>query len=265
MIEQGAHVSGTSRSQSGADALAAQKIAPIIFVDIADGILREAAQNSDIILASIPPNDDTDPSFLALRATLGAAKPRWIAYLSTTGVYGDRQGGWAFEEDAPSPLSIEAKRRVAAERAWQSLPSPAHIFRLPGIYGPSRSALDQVLSGNARRIDRAGQVFSRAHRDDIVSALLASIEKPNPGRIYNICDDRPCASGEVIVEACRLLGVAPPPLLPFAAAGLSEMGRRFYSECKRVSNARIKAELGWRPRFATYVEGLADCLAARDI
>ena len=263
-IGQGAQVSGTCRSGKSAEALAAHKITPIIFDNIAEEGLIEAAENSDIILASIPPNDDGDPSFLALSDVLRAAKPRWIGYLSTTGVYGDRQGGWAFEDDAPSPLSIEAKRRVTAERVWQSLPRPAHIFRLPGIYGPGRSALDQVLAGTARRIDRAEQVFSRAHRDDIVTALLASIEKPNAGGIYNICDDLPCASGDVIVEACRLLGVIPPPLIPFAQAGLSEMGRRFYSECKRVSNARIKAELGWRPRFPTYVEGLADCLVARD-
>ena len=186
-----------------------------------------------------------------------------MGYLSTTGIYGDRQGGWVFEDDTPTPLSIEAKRRVVAERAWQSLPCPAHIIRLPGIYGPRRSALDQVKAGTARRIDRMGQVFSRAHREDIVEALMASANAPNPGRIYNICDDHPCASGEVIVEACRLLEAPVPPLIPFEKAGLSEMGQRFYSECKRVSNARAKAELGWRPRFPSYREGLADCLTAR--
>jgi nucleoside-diphosphate-sugar epimerase len=119
--------------------------------------------------------------------------------------------------------------------------------------------LDQVLSGKARRIDRAGQIFSRAHRLDIVSALLASIAKPNPGRAYNICDDLPCPSGDVTLEACRLLDVPPPPLIPLDQSNFSPMGQRFYLECKRVSNARAKAELGWRPQFPTYVEGLADC------
>lgn len=262
MLGRAGHVRGTCRTKAGADTLVDCGIAPIIFTSEADSALNEAARRADIILASIPPSDNGDPSFLALKDILNDAKPKWIGYLSTTGVYGDRQGGWAFEGDAPSPLSIDAKRRVAAEDAWRSLPCAAHIFRLPGIYGPGRSVLDQVRARTARRIDRQAQVFSRAHREDIVSAVLASITKPNHGRIYNICDDKPCASGEVVVEASRLLNIPPPPLVPFADAGLSEMGQRFYSECKRVSNARAKAELGWQPQFPTFVEGLADCLAA---
>jgi nucleoside-diphosphate-sugar epimerase len=254
------HVSGSCRTVDSVSKLTELGIVPIMFDGTDDAELSKAAINADIILASIPPKDNGDASFLALKDILNTKPTPWIGYLSTTGVYGDRQGGWVFEDDVPSPLSIEAKRRVAAELAWQSLPRPAHIFRLPGIYGPGRSALDQVKAGTARRIDRPGQVFSRAHREDIVAALLASLARPNPGRIYNICDDLPCASGDVIVEACRLLGVDPPPLVPFGEAGLSEMGQRFYSECKRVSNARAKAELDWRPRFPTFVEGLEDCL-----
>ena len=259
MAEQGALVQGTCRSADSAEGLRQAGITPILFAGTASAELIEAAQTATHILASIPPGTEGDPALLALSPTWTPKGGTWIGYLSTTGVYGDRAGGWAFEDDAPTPLSIEAKRRAEAEAAWRARPSPAHVFRLPGIYGPGRSALEQVLSGTARRIDKPGQVFSRAHRVDIVSALTASVAKPNPGRSYNICDDHPCASGEVIVEACKLLGREPPPLIPFEAAGLSEMGKRFYSECKRVSNARAKEELGWKLAFPTYVEGLADC------
>ncbi len=259
MAEQGALVQGTCRSADSAEELRKSGIPPILFDGTANAELIEAAQNATHILASIPPTADGDPALLALSSSWEPRAGVWIGYLSTTGVYGDRAGGWAFEDEAPTPLSIEAKRRAEAEAAWRALASPAHVFRLPGIYGPGRSALEQVLSGSARRIDKPGQVFSRAHRTDIVTALTASVANPNPGRIYNICDDHPCASGEVIVEACRLLGREPPPLIPFEAAGLSEMGKRFYSECKRVSNARAKEELGWKLAFTTYVEGLADC------
>jgi nucleoside-diphosphate-sugar epimerase len=264
MSAQGAQVSGTCRTNARADELRAHHITPVTFDSTSSDTLSEAAAQADIILASIPPSDTGDMSFHALREILATASTRWIGYLSTTGIYGDRGGGWVFEDDDPTPASREAKRRVDAEKAWQSLPCPAQVFRLPGIYGPGRSALEQIKAGTARRIDQPGQVFSRAHREDIVAALLASIAKPNPGRTYNICDDRPCASGDVIVHACGILGVAPPPLVPFSDAGLSEMGQRFYSECKRVSNARAKAELGWRPKFPTYVEGLADCLIRAD-
>ncbi len=260
--ENGADVFGTSRTKAGADKLRAQGISPLLFDGTAGTELLSVVRSANVILASIPPNAHGDAAYLATCEALIGAQTNWIGYLSTTGVYGDRQGGWAFEDDAPTPLSLEATRRVAAELSWLSLPRPAHIFRLPGIYGPGRSALDQVKAGTARRIDKVGQVFSRAHREDIVQALFASITRPNPGRIYNICDDLPCPSSDVIVEACRLLDVEPPPLLPFADAGLSDMGQRFYSECKRVSNARVKAELRWRPAFPTYVEGLADCLDA---
>jgi nucleoside-diphosphate-sugar epimerase len=258
---QGACVYGTSRTDQSDQALKALGIIPLIFNGDASDELKEIARTADIILASIPPDQNGDPSFQALAGHLGFNDKAWTGYLSTTGIYGDRDGGWAFETDPPTPASLPSHRRWQAEQAWLSLLCPAHVFRLPGIYGPSRSALDQVKAGTARRIDKAGQVFSRAHRDDIVTALLASITKPNPGRIYNICDDKPCASSDVIVEASRLLEVPAPPLVAFNDANLNEMGKRFYGECKRISNARIKAELGWRPQFSTYVEGLADCFA----
>ncbi|GIU67113.1 SDR family oxidoreductase [Candidatus Phycosocius spiralis] len=264
MAQKGAIVKGSCRSTLRARALTAQGIEPILFDGTLNAALERAAQAATHVLASIPPGPNGDPAITALARTLEQYHPSWIAYLSTTGVYGDRQGGWACEDDTPTPLSIEAQRRAETETTWQSITPQAHIFRLPGIYGPGRSALEQVLAGTARRIDKPGQVFSRVHQCDIVSALMASCAQPNPGRIYNVCDDHPCTSGEVVVEACRLLGRTPPPLIPFEEAELSEMGRRFYSECKRVSNLRIKQELGWIPAFPTYVEGLADCLAHLD-
>jgi nucleoside-diphosphate-sugar epimerase len=262
LAARGAEVTGTRRGLENGQQLVAHGILPLAFDGTDGGDLIEAAQQADVILQSIPPGKSGDQAFDLLAPVLSKHEHlRWIGYLSTTGVYGDRHGGWAFEVDKPTPLSEEAKRRCYAEQAWQSLPTPAHVFRLPGIYGPGRSALEQVLAGTARRIDRPGQVFSRAHRDDIVEALLTSLDQPWPGRIYNICDDWPCPSGDVIAHACTLLEKPIPPLIPFENAQLSDMGRRFYQECKRVSNARIKAELGWRPRFQTYKEGLADCFA----
>ena len=212
--------------------------------------LREASA----ILASIPPEEAGDPALRAQAEALAAAKGAWIGYLSTTGVYGDRAGRWAFEDDVPTPQSPEAARRAAAEKGWRAL--GAHVFRLPGIYGPGRGPFAKLKAGAERRIAKSGQVFSRAHADDIAAALELSIAKPNPGRIYNICDDEPCASEVVTAHAAALLGLPPPPLVAFEDADLSPMARRFYSECKRVSNARAKAELGWRPRFPTYREGL---------
>jgi nucleoside-diphosphate-sugar epimerase len=256
LVDRGVAVTGTYTGQTGMAAITKVGATPLVFDGTPTQALIACASQADIILNSIPPSVSGDQAFAVLGEMLSVSKHKWIGYLSTTGIYGDRGGGWAFEDDEPSPLSVEAGRRAVAEAQWWSLPNAAHIFRLPGIYGPGRSALDQVRAGTARRIDKPGQIFSRAHRADIVSALLASIDMPNPGR-----DDLPCASGDVIVHACELLGVPPPPLIAFEDAGLSEMGHRFYSECKRVSNARAKAELRWRPAFATYIEGLADCMS----
>lgn len=249
---RGWHVIGTRRSQHKAGA--------VITLEEAAGLVPQASA----VLCSIPPGEGGDPALLALAGALKAsqsAQRPWIGYLSTTGVYGDRGGRWAFEDDPPTPLSIEATRRSEAERAWRAV--GGHVFRLPGIYGPGRSTFDKLRAGTERRIDKPGQIFSRAHADDIASALEASLARPNPGRIYNICDDEPAATAEVTAFAAQLLGIAPPPLVPFAEADLSPMGRRFYAECKRVSNARAKAELGWRPRYPTYREGLTAILQAQ--
>ena len=222
------------------------------------------------LLSSVPPaapehGGSGDPVIdqhgADLRRIRGIA---WIGYLSTTGVYGDRQGGWVDETDALTPTGERGRRRLAAERAWLALDPPAHLFRLAGIYGPGRSAIDTVRQGRARRIDKPGQVFSRIHVDDIAQVLLASIERPNPGAAYNVCDDDPAAPAAVIEEACRLLGRAPPPLEAFeqAKASLSAMALSFYEDNKRVRNDRIKRELGVTLAYPTYREGLRAVLAA---
>jgi nucleoside-diphosphate-sugar epimerase len=218
-------------------------------------------QMADAVLVSIPPDDGGD---LPVRVFADAfdAREGWTGYLSTTGVYGDRAGGWVFEDDVRAPTSDLPRRRVIAEDQYLALPSPAHVFRLPGIYGPGRSAFDRLRAGDARRVVKPGLVLSRAHVDDIAAGLAASIAKPNPGRAYNVCDDEPAPPQDVVAHAALLLGIEPPPEVAFADAALPPAAARFYMDSKRVSNARAKAELGWRPQFATYREGLSAILAA---
>jgi nucleoside-diphosphate-sugar epimerase len=225
-------------------------------------------------LASVPPDEDGDAVLdrhgaeIAAWAASGAAGGglAWAGYLSTTGVYGDRRGDWVDEDSALEPTGPRGLRRAAAERGWLDLHEshglPVHIFRLAGIYGPGRSALDQVRAGTAKRIDKPGQVFSRIHVDDIAAVLEASIARPNPGRAYNVCDDNPAPPAEVVAEACALLGREPPPLVPYEAAALSAMARSFYRDNKRVSNRRIKEELGVTLAYPDYQAGLAAVLAA---
>jgi nucleoside-diphosphate-sugar epimerase len=222
--------------------------------------LQGALAGADGVLCSIPPDDGGDPALRLLAGALPAGA--WLGYLSTTGVYGDRAGGWAFEDDLATPSGPVPARRVIAERQWRA--HGAHVFRLPGIYGPGRSAFDRLRGGEAQRVVKPGLVFSRAHVDDIARALAASIARPNPGRIYNIVDDEPAPPQDVTAHAAMLLGIAPPPEIAFADARLSPQAARFYEDSKRVSNARAKAELGWRPLYPSYREGLAAILAAEE-
>lgn len=222
------------------------------------GALLDAATH---VLSTIPPDEIGDPVLDVHGAELAAAaRPRWIGYLSTTGVYGDRGGGWVDESSPLQPTGERSRRRVAAEARWLDLHRrhgrPVHVFRLAGIYGPGRSALDAVRAGRAQRIDKPGQVFSRVHVADIVTALRASMAKPDPGAVYNLCDDDPAPPAEVIAFACGLLGVSPPPLVPIEKAALSEMALSFYADNKRVSNQRMKNELGVKLRYPSYRDGL---------
>jgi nucleoside-diphosphate-sugar epimerase len=253
MARRGFPTTGTTRSAEAAAELRQAGIEPVVWPGAEVDPPPGAAW-----LVSVPPDAQGCPVWRAFGERAHGAG--WIGYLSTTGVYGDLKGGWAFEDTPRAPLSPEAANRARAEDQWLS--AGAQIFRLPGIYGPGRSQLDRVREPGARRIVKPGQVFSRAHRDDIAAALEASIDHPHPGGVYNICDDEPAPADLVLAYAAELLGVAPPPAVAFEEAGLSAAAQRFYAECKRVSNAKAKAQLGWSPAFPTYREGLRACLAS---
>lgn len=210
------------------------------------------------LLVSVPPDDAGDP-VLARHAEDLRERSRqfkWVGYLSTTGVYGDRGGEWVDETSPLSPTTTRGHRRLLAEQQWLKLGLPLHIFRLAGIYGPGRNQLASLLDGTAKRIVKPGQVFSRIHVEDIAGVLEASIAKPDPGREYNVCDDEPCPPQDVVIYAAKLLGRAVPPEIPFDEARLSPMAQSFYAESKRVSNRRIKEELGYKLVYPTYREGL---------
>jgi len=255
---EGWTAAGTSRSPEGRAALADDGVEA---VDPANpAALRQAVAQADAILIAAPPGEDGCPGFNSLARFLASgASPAWIGYLSTTGVYGDRGGGWVFEDSELSARSQEGARRVGAERNWRQLGADlgltVTVFRLPGIYGPGRSAFDRLDRGP--RMTKPGHVFSRIHVDDLAAGLAASIARPRADRAYNLCDDEPAPASTVNAYAAMLAGVTLPPETPWDEALLSPMARRFYAESKRVSNARAKAELGWRPVYPTYREGLA--------
>lgn len=219
------------------------------------------------LLISTPPDDEGDPAFrLHAEDILQLKSLQWVGYLSSTAVYGDRDGAWVDENSERRPSSKRGSRRLKAEEQWLGLfrrkGLPVHIFRLAGIYGPGRSALDSVRAGVARRINKPGHAFSRIHVEDIVQALIASMAQPNPGQAYNLADDRAAPSYEVIALACELLGLTPPPLIPYEEADLAPITRSFYGDNKRIRNERIKTELGVALKYPTFVEGLRGCLAA---
>ena len=212
------------------------------------------------ILSSVPPDRESgDDPVLACYGEM--LEERALYYLSSTGVYGDRQGAWVDEETPTIAQSGEGRRnaRAEADLAWLSM--RARAFRLPGIYGPGRSAFDRIKEGKARRIDLPQQVFSRVHVDDIVSGVVAAMVQDAPRGAYNLGDDLPASSNAVTEYACRLLGVEPPPLETLEEANLSDMARGFYMENRRVANGKAKRVLGWMPQYPTYVEGLESLFA----
>jgi nucleoside-diphosphate-sugar epimerase len=266
MLDRGWTVSATARKpeeRAGAEALGVQAFAPSD-----EAALAEAAGRAQAILVTAPPNETGCPGLAALAPAIAAAGafPDWIGYLSTTGVYGDRQGRWVFETSALNAQSVEGARRVAAERDWlevgRGMGLTVAVFRLPGIYGPGRSPFDRLRAGTVRRMDKPGHVFSRIHVDDLAAGLEASIARPRAGAIYNLCDDDPAPYGDVMAYAATLLGLEPPPEDAWDPAALPPAAQRFWAECKRVSNARAKAELGWRPAYPSYREGLRAILHA---
>lgn len=253
-------IGGTTRSADKAAALRQAGIEPVVFDGTAPSAAVAAAlASSSHILVSIGPSAAGDPVLAHHRADLAADRPEWIGYLSTVGVYGDHGGAWVDEETPCRPVSRRSAERLAAERAWLDFAAetglPVQVFRLSGIYGPGRNALENLKKGTARRIVKPGQVFNRIHVDDIAGALQAALKRPETA-IYNVTDDEPAPPQDVVAYAADLLGVAPPPEVPFEAADMTPMARSFYGENKRVSNAKLKNALDYSFLYPTYREAL---------
>jgi len=265
LLSDGWRVIGTTRSADTARAIRATGAEALIWPGAS---LAPALAEATHLLVSIGPDADGDPVLRAARDEIAEAAQGldWAGYLSTTGVYGDHGGDWVDEDTPLTPTTERGRRRVAAEAAWRTLADeaglPLHIFRLAGIYGPGRGPFAKVRAGTARRIIKPGQVFSRIHVSDIAQVLVASIARPNPVRAYNVCDDDPAPPQDVIAYAAELLGLPIPPDTPFEDAEFTPMARSFYAESKRVSNARIKDELGVELIYPSYREGLRALLDA---
>ena len=257
LVPEGWHIVGTTRSPDKMSAIAATGVEPLLWPGSSVAPLIDEFPN---ILISAGPDKFGDPVLADLSDVFETTAPtkRWVGYLSTTGVYGDHQGGWVDEETPLTPTTKRGVARVKAEMAWQAIPDlPLHIFRLAGIYGIGRGPFAKVNAGTARRIIKEGQVFSRIHVEDIALALELSLATPQAGAIYNLCDDDPAPPQDVIGHAATLLGLPVPPAIPFETAEMTPMARSFYAESKRVRNDHIKQALGWKPRYPDYRSGLA--------
>lgn len=261
LVPQGWRVIGTTRNPEKFAAFVDEGVEPLLW----PCDLEQALDGVTHLLTSVSPDAEGDPVMRDHREAILAAAPRleWVGYLSTTGVYGDRDGGWVDEGSTTDPATVRGQRRVLAEREWLEAPNlPVHVFRLAGIYGPGRGPFAKLRKGVAQRVIKKNQVFSRAHIEDIAQVLEASIAKPNPGQIYNVCDDDPAPPQDVIEYAAGLLGMAPPPAVEFEDAEMSPMARSFYSDSKRVRNDRIKEELGVVLKHPTYKAALRAMLDA---
>jgi nucleoside-diphosphate-sugar epimerase len=264
LLDRDWRVIGTTRTTTKAEALRAEGVEPLIWGAPVEAALAEATH----VLVSAGPGEDGDPAIARYGDALaqGLQPGRWVGYLSTTGVYGDHAGGWVDEATPPAPSTRRGALRVAAEAAWAALAARTgaalHVFRLAGIYGPGRGPFAKVRAGTARRIVKPGQVFSRIHVDDIAQVLMASIDRPRAGAVYNLCDEDPAPPEDVIAHAAALLGLPVPPAEAFATAEMTPMARSFYAESKRVRADLIRDELGVRLRHPDYRSGLAALLAA---
>ncbi len=261
LLRQDWRVIGTTRDEDKAVRLMQAGVEPRIWPGADMG---PALNKATHLLISAAPDDAGDPVLALLRDEIAqrATQFRWVGYLSTTGVYGDNGGDWVDESSPLNPATRRGESRVQAERDWAAIPGlPLHIFRLAGIYGPGRGPFEKVRQGTARRIVKPGQVFSRTHVADIAQVLAASVARPNPGAIYNVCDDDPAPPEDVIAHAADLLDLPVPPAEDFATASMTPMARSFYAESKKVRNDRIKDELGVKLLFPDYRAGLAGLLA----
>lgn len=266
LAAEGWSIAGTARTPDGAAAIAKQGYEALTF----DGLSRAddvaaSLTRATHVLVSVPPGEQ-DPVLRHHLADLDTAPSlKWIGYLSTLAVYGDSNGAWIDETAPMQATSTRGRQRIAAEAAWlslgRSLQIPTQIFRLAGIYGPGRSAIDRLRDGTAHRIVKPGQVFNRIHVDDIARTVCAAMVGPTISEIYNVTDDEPAPPQDVVAYAASLMGVSPPPEIDFADADLSPMARSFYADNKRVSNARLHQELGVALKFPTYREGLRAILA----
>ena len=267
LLAEGWEVIGTTRKPERAEAITASGATARIWPG--DNLADDLAGATHILI-SAGPGPEGDPVLNALADQIAETAPHleWLGYLSTTGVYGDHQGAWVDEDTALSPSTKRGTLRVEAETAWQALAAqaglPLHIFRLAGIYGPGRGPFAKVRKGTARRVIKKGQVFSRIHVEDIAQVLAASIARPRPGAIYNLCDDDPAPPQDVIAHAAELLGAPMPPAVDFETAEMTPMARSFYAESKRVRNDLIKTELDVRLRYPSYRDGLPALLAEPD-
>jgi nucleoside-diphosphate-sugar epimerase len=262
LAAKGWSIAGTVRNVGNIKRLRMQDYEVVRFTgEAGEPDLVAALAGSTHLLHSIPPGADGDPVLRHYReAIANLSTLEWIGYLSTVGVYGNHAGAEVNETTEPHPNNERTRARVAAESEWLALGEeigrPTHVFRLAGIYGPGRSALDKLRVGTARRIVKQGQVFNRIHVEDIASVLEASIAQPRAGAIYNVADDEPAPPEDVITYGAGLLGIAPPPEVPFEEAELSPIARSFYGDRRHISNALIKSELGVRLAFPNYREGL---------
>jgi len=264
LLARGYNVLATTRSPEKATHLKSLGVTPIIYNGDLNAAMRESLATANIILSSIPPNDNGDPFLGGLPKELAKLTPnaKWIGYLSATSVYGDRQGQWAFEDELLRPVTRRGKNRAIAELQWIETETPIHVFRLAGIYGPGRNGFARLRQGKSRAVIKDGHVVNRIHMHDIVTALLTSIDKPDPLKIYNLADGNPAPPQDVVNFAADLINAARPPQLNHDTADISDMARSFYRETKRIDISRAKRDLGWTPKYENYRQGLMATLKA---
>jgi nucleoside-diphosphate-sugar epimerase len=264
----GVEASGATRDPETARAWRRDGVAAWAVDDSAARSALEAAlRGAETLLVSAPPDENGDPALSRFAAAIAAAPALTrVVYLSSVGVYGDRDGAWVDESSAPTPNSPRAARRLRAERQWRAFGeergAPVDVLRLAGIYGPGRNALEKLQRGEARRIVKPGQVFNRVHVDDAAAVAVRLIEAGGAGDLWNVADEEPAPPQDVIDFAAELIGLAPPPEEDFALARLTPMARSFYDDNRRVDVGKLRRELGYRWLYPTYRDGLRALAAA---